>query len=265
MKYAVKRYGQNPYGANPNWVSGRRVLLDGQAAGPDEDEMTSSEYRAIWHEQKNDYEIWLSGLSTPISQLDQKWSGSFTDYKQAREHMKGLITAEGGWESLTYTEKEIATRWFNCTPTQMMDFFMQEQGLSTSEAVDRKIRYSGDFNLQSVIARRNRYNAVYVYVRNVISRDNLEAIAMDLSNFQFQSSYIDFGREGTMKVNYEGIADVVGLFDYLIGTQGWSDFLASKGITPIFSFKDRLSEPSYGLTAQSIADRCMDILDNGNY
>ena len=107
-------------------------------------------------------------------------------------------------------------------------------------------------------------SAIYIYVRNVVSRSGLELIATDLENFKFTSTYIQFGREGIMKVNYEGISDVVGLFDYMTGTTEWDNYLTSLGI-PTFNFASRITNPLYGFTVQNIIDQCMDILNNGNY
>ena len=187
------------------------------------------------------------------------------DYKKYRDFIKDWEAEQGGFDMLSFDAKAYVSDLFLCTPEQMINYYVNEMGMSIGQAVNMKIFKSVDFNKFSMKSREMRYGAVYIYVRNVVTRHDLNNIANDLELYKFTNSYIEFGREGSMKINYEGLYDEVGIFDYITGTQEWSDYQTGLGITPTYNFADRIENPLYGLTAQNIIDNCMIILDQGIY
>ena len=145
-----------------------------------------------------------------------------------------------------------------CTPSEMMSFYTTVLGLTTEEALSKKIANSIVFNAKSKASRSQRYSALFVYIRNVLDRANLDIISEDLATFKFVDTYIELGREGSMKINYEGLQDKIGLFDYIQGTTEWTD-------NNYPTFEERMGTPLYGITPEEVISTCLNIIDNGNY
>lgn len=253
-KYKIKRYGTNPYGADPNWIKEQEVVVEGTDTTGWE-VMTYSELKREWKSFQSAHQTWLDSINNEIVRIS---ASNYTDYKKAREALKSLIAAKGGFDNLNYLEKQKATEWFVCTPNEMTNYFINEVGLTQQQALDRKITNSVDFNTRSTESRKHRYDAAFVFIRNVLKKADFDLISDDVETYKLKQTYIELGKEGSMKTNYEGVTDNPGIFDYVQGTTAWTDL----GYSTLAS---KISTPEYGLTVTNVINKSMDILDNGNY
>lgn len=262
MKYAIKRLGVNNLNGDPTWITtGLRVLETGII--PDGfEEITKSNYKKEIILQGNEYEDWYKSIhQTPLQVLSEK---DFSDYKQARKEAKRLLTEAGGFSSLSEYEKSKACDWFICTPDEMVNHYTNTIGLTQEQAINKLTENAEIFDTKSREARATRYRKAFIYIRNAITETDAIAVGQDLITFQLEKSYVDYGREGTEladgspNVNYKGVVDQPGLFDYVLGTQTWTDLSYP-------NFESRISQALYGSTTTGIIDRLMNILEKGIY
>ncbi len=252
-KIVIKKYGANSLGANPDWIEDVKFIPNDHPIPEGYYKGSRSEVSIFKRTQGQEKQDWLQSLKTPITRLTEN---RYKDYKQARTALKGLVSIKG-WGNLTEREKEKACEWFVVSSDTIMEYY-QSTGLSLQEAFDKKKEYAEVFNKKSQACRAVRFEKLYVYIRNIIPEDNLNALSTDLASFQFKDSYIVVGTEGSMKVNYQGANDDPGLFDYIQGTEVWTGLEYP-------TFASRVTIPLYGFTIDQVIDTCMDILDNGNY
>lgn len=179
-----------------------------------------------------------------VSAAIESWQGRYTDYKQAREAAKRVVS-EIGFANLTLKEKRTAAEWFAVSIAEI------DQVLS----LDEKIAAGKPFNLNSIASRSARLEASMRYARNVVPYEDLMGISIELDQSGLEALYINKGLEGTMMVNYEGRPDSTGLYDYLFGTGGFTGAgLPSKNI--VFM---------HGLTLEGVTNRLKEILIDGIY
>jgi hypothetical protein len=185
------------------------------------------------------------------------WQVGQLDFKKAREFSKTWMVNEGGFNNLDVEGKINACWWFITTTTEALTFY-QEQGYTAEEALNIRVGDSVIFNRYSLKARRNRYDASSVYLRNFIETTELNVIGQDIITYQLEITYVEYGREGTMKTNYDGVPDQLGMFDYVTGSQSW----INAGYP---TFGSRITTPLHGVTVQDIINKLMQILDEGVY
>lgn len=246
---AVKRYGVNQYGADPNWIEDVRVIKKGETPPSGFEEVLKvDEYESLIKYQSPAINAWkLENSTKDILLIDNSWSDNFTDYNQARKELKAKVVEAGGFSALSYSEQFVAAKWFA----------VNDDEIDTIFSLTEKLKNAVFFGTESMNSRKNRYGAVYIFVRNVLSRDELNNIADDMDSYGFVSSYVSRGREGTVSVNYQGDSDPEGLYDYILGTVGTS----FENINMI----SRINAPKYGLTPQDVVNKVYDIFENGNY
>lgn len=249
----IKRYGSNILGADPDWVEQKRFIRKADSTPSGWEDVTRSEAKRLIEAQKEDESVWRDSVYTEIVRLQES---DYNDYKQAREALKAMVAAKP-FNTCNFLEKQKICEWFLVSPSEMIGFYTTEMGLSVDQALELKIHNSVDFNKKSVESRFNRFNKAFHIARNIVDRNDLEVIKEDLLLYNFKATYVELGIEGTMKVNYEGVADGLGFFDYLQGTQNWIDAGRS-------TFESRLQTPFIGPTKTELIAQLMDILDNGN-
>lgn len=160
------------------------------------------------------------------------------DYKLVRSHIISLVQATG-FSNLTAEEKDIACR----------DFCVSKADRDTVHTMEQQIANGIEFHRRSIRARLDRKIAAEgeVYNRMSIASERSELIG-EVTNMT--KDYIDFGVEGTLE------GDAEGLFDYLesrVGTSFENTGFLSKTYTV------------EGMTVAQLSARLIDILKNGNY
>lgn len=162
------------------------------------------------------------------------------DYKKWRAWLQQYQLSTG-FDNLPSNEKLIIAQNFACNNT---DIFSQLPLLSDRE------KYGNVFHIFSVNCRRQRMNKCVSVIYNRLQISDANEIINDVKANSLYDNYIDFGREGTLEGDPEGI------FDYIesrVGTSYEDTGLASKSFTPI---EGSLSD---------IVVKTIDILKNGNY
>jgi hypothetical protein len=185
------------------------------------------------------------------------WQVGQLDFKKARVFSKNWMDNEGGFNSLNDGDKLKACWWFIPTTTEALTFY-QEQGYTAEEALNIRVGDSIIFNQYSMKSRRTRYDASSIYLRNFLNSTDLNLVGQDIITYQLEITYVEYGREGTMKTNYDGVPDQLGMFDYVTGSQNWID-----AGHPTFS--SRITTPLHGVIIQDIINKLMQILDEGIY
>jgi len=162
------------------------------------------------------------------------------DYKVVRRVMSNIV-ATSGFINLTSIEKRIASRWF-VLPAH---FRIQVH------TIEEQITNGRVFHRRSIRARTTRLQQSKMEIWNRLTHDQLQEIIGDVHADNIESQYIDFGVEGTIKGDYEGV------FDFVVGTSGTQ--YENRGLV------NYPYTPSGMANMRELSDRIIDILDNGNY
>lgn len=163
------------------------------------------------------------------------------DYKFIRARIAELFLI-AGWSNLSTEQKEICCRYFVVPKTNQDEIF----------GVSDQVANGVLFNKNAVASRAARINSASSEIRNRLQKSE----AVEIMNEIFTSEllydkYINFGNEGTLEGDGEG------LFDYVesrVGTSYENAGLVNKNFTPN-GYAD--------MSAFSV--HLMDILKNGNY
>lgn len=161
------------------------------------------------------------------------------DYKFVRYQIM-IIAATIGWSNLTASEKEIAVKWFAVGKTERDEILTLDEQITQGYIHHRK----------SVESRKNRAEAVMVELYNRLTWLEVTSIINDIESSGLLNAYINFGKEGTLSGDPEGI------YDYLnaeANTSFANTGLLAKNYTPT------------GITLPDLVTKIMDILKNGNY
>ena len=199
----------------------------------------------------NTYNSYNSYTETTFISIAKNWKENYVDYKKARAALGTELTIRGGFSNLSTLEKKIASRWFLCVKSDR----------DTVHTFDEQVTNGYFWHINARISRNNRLDVAIIEVYNRLDSadadnviDDLWEIFLKINGKQYTRSlamnYINFGREGTVEGNPEG------LFDYILARVGTSfelTGLKAKAITPIHGTLDEL------------CDKIIDILKNGNY
>jgi hypothetical protein len=189
----------------------------------------------------------LLGIKRGVSDIARN-PETFTDYKQARQEIQKLVNKQG-FENLTDEEKLVACQRFAATEAQIK---------ATIPSLQERLKAGSEFDYQSVLSRTNRLSAVKTLLYNVLTKEDGAKVIGSILKFNFETLYTKLGQEGTQSVNYKGEADEAGLYDFLqsttAGRVAFGYVLEDLGIVPL-----------EGFTLETLVERCMDILENGNY
>jgi hypothetical protein len=169
----------------------------------------------------------------------------YEDYKKYRSEIR-TIANNIGWDNLSDIDKDIvAENFIN------IGWTIQRLGFGT-EIYNIKSRL---FDLNSQKARELRFNKLRQAVANLMPRNNAHEVAEVLINKNLYTSYVLSGIEGSMKIDITGLADPIGIYDYILGSDGTE--YENIGIAKM-SFNS-----NNGLNASQFADYLINILDNG--
>jgi uncharacterized protein YifE (UPF0438 family) len=229
-----------------NYVPGDNSFLLILLAAPEhfngEQLIEFSQYGEILN--MNEYTKLKEGLELTIEEIDKEWVKYFTDYKQARERLKTLSDARAneGLE-LTIEEVKVLARWFVIPVSQSITLY----------TIEELEIYGDHFNQLSIESRKQRLAKAMKFVRFHLGMEFADDVLLDVKDLD--RLYTNYGREGTMKVSYEGKVDKTGLFDYILGTDIYTETgLPSKTLPVDCAF-----------TIQQVIDKLMSILDDGVY
>jgi len=169
-------------------------------------------------------------------------NNQYRDFKVARSEMK-TAALNFGYNNIVKEQASLLTKW-GCIPYDTsIKFLTPEEIISLCYFFDKS----------SKTARELRSNAMFVFLRNTVPLTELFVIIPKAETLLV--NYIKYGIEGTSEKNIDGVSDVTGLFDYI---QSTSSFVGA-------GFIEENINPMNGYSKQSLCDRCLDILKNGNY
>jgi hypothetical protein len=157
---------------------------------------------------QQEYTDWVN---RDLVYISRSWAWDYTDYKQAREAIKAIVS-ETGFDTLTEIEQKTVAKWFACTAQQ------QEDVLTLQE----KIEAGKVFNALSIESRNKRFNEVMAYLWNILDFPTASTLRQRIEQEQFEARYVKLGQEGTGVFNYAGMEDTEGVFDFVNSTVGTS-------------------------------------------
>lgn len=182
----------------------------------------------------------IGNVVSPILSIEKNES-TYSDWKQARKAMQAAY-AGLDWDSINKNEKITVVSWF------------VEQDMSRVLSVvdiESYSNYAKDFDAKSTFSREKRYGACRMFL---------------FQNFGNSASLRLLSEIQPLITNYIGglesksIDNIEGLFDFILSNSGTSfegNGLAQKSYLPNTS--------NFGLSKIQIAQKLIDILENGNY
>lgn len=166
---------------------------------------------------------------------------NFNDWKKLRAEIKALVDSIG-WGSLTDPQKEIASEYHT----------VGQSDRDSVHTIDEQIAHGLVFHSESVRSRIKRRNYATTLLKNYLDKADNDEVIDDMRDSKLLSRYTDFGREGTVEGDPEGLFDYI---DARAGTTwasgGGSPGLRAKGFTP-----------THSLTMDQLADKVLDKLKN---
>jgi len=161
------------------------------------------------------------------------------DYKFIRREIQVLVVMIG-WESLTLEEKRIASSMFAVAQAERNEV----------DTTQEQVAHGVDFHECSIESREARLNRGVSEILNRLEWADAQDVVSSLGTQSLDTSYLHFGREGTLE------GDPEGLFDYIearVGTSFETTGLAAQAYVP-----------TSGTLASLIVD-LMSILKDGIY
>jgi hypothetical protein len=126
------------------------------------------------------------------------------DFKFIRSNIIKIVNSTG-WVNLSLTEKQIAADYFACSQANQNEIY----------GIDQQINNGNSFHLKSTESRKLRISKVISQLKNRLTKEECEVILNEVVGVNFLlSKYIDFGEEGTLEGDSEG------LFDYIESRPG---------------------------------------------
>ncbi len=162
------------------------------------------------------------------------------DYKFTRRVMKNIV-ATSGFNNLRPAERRIASRWFVLPGYLRLRVHTLEEQMANGRIFHRK----------SIQARTTRLRQAKMEIWNRLTHAESQEIIGDFNAENLENQYIDFGVEGTIKGDHEGI------LDFVVGTSGTQ--YEHRGLA------DQIYQPSGMADMKELSDRIIDILERGNY
>ena len=162
------------------------------------------------------------------------------DYKYVRKELQ-RIGATYGFDNFRILEQKTLSRWFAVSKED------RNKVLTLEEQIDAGFI----FNLNSIKARSIRFGKAVSEIYNRLTWEEANEIINDVENYQLKDTYINYGREGLIN------GDTEGLFDYIMSSENttWETIgLSKKGYD------------TEGLDSmQELSEKIMIILNDGNY
>jgi len=161
------------------------------------------------------------------------------DYKRFRTSLATYVAAVG-FANLSAADKLVASA----------HFVVVKADRDTVNTLAEQILNGRVFHSHSVDCRRTRTQCAESELYNQLQKADCDVAITDIVSSGLRDAYVEFGREGTVE------GDPEGLFDYIearAGTAYAATGLAAKGYTPVSG------------TLAALVTRVMDILKNGNY
>lgn len=197
-------------------------------------------------------------VTTPEAWIEF-WQMGALDFKTLREAFKTWVANQGGFTSLSMHYKELASHYYVATPAEIITYLTVDLGMSNVDSFKRRMECGVFFDTYARQARIQRYDKLYVFIRNAVNFADLDDIANDLETFMFRKTYIEYGREGTMKTSVEGIIDEPGILDYIAGTNTWVLSL----LRPSLMSRLNNAPVESWMSKQDIIDNAYNIIDIG--
>lgn len=160
------------------------------------------------------------------------------DWKKLKQEI-GLIFSAATWANLTTPAKEIASLYFVASKTE------RDQVYSTAIQLEN----GKEFHLRAVYSRTFRIKTFMSVLCNYLLKADKDDAVDEMTSNNLLYSYIDFGIEGTVE------GDPEGLFDYIDARAGTT--WASGGASPGLRGKEYVP---IGITIEQLADKCLNKL-----
>jgi hypothetical protein len=129
--------------------------------------------------------------------INELWNSQYSDYKQARSDMKLKLIASGGFNALNIADKKICSEWFIASKDQ------RDSVYSTNE----QIKLGEKYHYYSKLSRQIRLSKALMFLYNILSQEHINSILSLISTLAV--NYSDFGIEGTLEGNAEGLFDFI--------------------------------------------------------
>lgn len=129
--------------------------------------------------------------------INDNWKEIYFDYKQARSDMKLKLVASGGFNNLLLDNKKIVSSWFIVPKTD------RDSVYSTLE----QIKLGEVYHYYSKLARQLRLSKVLMFFYNILTNEQINQVLTLISTLA--TNYVDFGIEGTLEGNVEGLFDFI--------------------------------------------------------
>lgn len=176
---------------------------------------------------------------TSIENFEKYGKLAGIDFKLIRK-LIGQLVVDLGWETLSTTEKEIASRYF------AVDFTKQLEVYDMDTLMDMGV----DYHKESIDTRRNRI--IVAEARIYTHMDIQDAFTLITTMEDLATRYVKWGLEGK-----ESGDSMDGLFDYL--TSNASSVYNGAGL-----MESGLPTKT-GITLQMLSDILMEVLRDGYY